>query len=199
MRQIVDDLLDRASLDAGTLALHREPTNVAEIFAASREFFAPLATDHFIDLVMRDDAGLSPVNADPHRLLQVLANLVGNAIKFTPAGGRVELLAQVVDDDLRPAPSSGKRQSAVRFSVSDTGCGISTEDFPHIFERYWQSPTEHNKGAGLGLGIAKGLIEAHGQLLNVESVVGTGSTFSFNLPVTVPEIPNHPGNGAPRQ
>jgi signal transduction histidine kinase len=199
MRQIVDDLLDRASLDAGTLALHREPTNVAEIFAASREFFAPLATEHFIALVMQEDAGLSSVNADPHRLLQVLANLVGNAIKFTPAGGRVELLAQGVDDDLRPAPSSGKRQSAVRFSVSDTGCGISTEDFPHIFERYWQSPTEHNKGAGLGLGIAKGLIEAHGQLLNVESVVGTGSTFSFNLPNTVPEIPNHLGNGAPDQ
>jgi signal transduction histidine kinase len=195
MRQIVDDLLDRASLDAGTLALHRKPTNVAEVFAASREFFAPIAIDHSIDLVMREDAGLSPVNADPHRLLQILANLVGNAIKFTLPGGRVELLAQAVDDDLSPAPSSGNRQSAVRFSVSDTGCGISTEDFPHIFERYWQAPTEHNRGAGLGLGITKGLIEAHGQQLNVETVVGTGSIFWFNLPVTLTEIPTHPGNG----
>jgi signal transduction histidine kinase len=195
MRQIVDDLLDRASLDAGTLALHRKPTNVAEIFAASRELFAPIATDHFIDLVMREDAGLSPVNADPHRLLQILANLVGNAIKFTLPGGRVELLAQAVDDDLTSALLIGKRQSAVRFSVSDTGCGISTDDLPHIFERYWQSPTEHNKGAGLGLGITKGLIEAHGQQLNVESVVGTGSIFWFTFPVIV-DVLQQFGNGA---
>jgi signal transduction histidine kinase len=198
MRQIVDDLLDRASLDAGTLALHREATSVAEVFAVSRQLFAPIAADHFIDLVMREDAALPQVSADPHRLLQVLANLVGNAIKFTPAGGRVELLARAINDDLTPALSSGKRQTAVRFSVTDTGCGISPEDFPHIFERYWQSPTEHNKGAGLGLGIAKGLIEAHGQQLNVESIVGTGSTFWFSLPIGIPEIPN-PGHGAPHQ
>ena len=197
MRQIVDDLLDRASLDAGTLALHRKPTNVAGLFVTCRQFFAPMAADHSIDLVMREVAGLDPVNADPHRLLQVLANLIGNAIKFTPAGGRVELLAEVVDDDLTSALLIGRRESAVRFSVSDTGCGISKEDLPHIFERYWQSPTEHNKGAGLGLGIAKSLIEAHGQQLNVESVVGTGSTFWFNLPITVTEIPHYLGNGAP--
>jgi signal transduction histidine kinase len=156
-----------------------------------------MAADHSIDLVMREDAGVDPVNADPHRLLQVLANLIGNAIKFTPAGGRVELLAEAVDDDLTSALLIGRQESAVRFSVSDTGCGISKEDLPHIFERYWQSPTEHNKGAGLGLGIAKSLIEAHGQQLNVESVVGTGSTFWFNLPITVTEIPHHLGNGAP--
>jgi signal transduction histidine kinase len=197
MRQIVDDLLDRASLDAGTLALHCKPTNVGEIFVASRQFFAPTATDRSIDFVVREDAGLDPVNADPHRLLQVLANLIGNAIKFTPAGGRVELLARAVDGDLTSALLIGRRESAVRFSVSDTGCGISTEDLPHIFERHWQSPTENNKGAGLGLGIAKGLIEAHGRQLNVESVVGTGSTFWFNLPIAIPELPYHRGNGAP--
>ncbi len=196
MRQIVDDLLDRASLDAGSLALHRKPTDVAELFAASRQFFSPMATDHSIDLVMREDAGLEPVDADPHRLLQVLANLIGNAIKFTPAGGRVELLAQAVDDDLTSALLTGRRGSAVRFSVSDTGAGISAEDLPHIFERYWQSPTKHNNGAGLGLGIAKGLTEAHGRQLNVESVVGTGSTFWFTLPIMITEVPDHLGNGA---
>jgi signal transduction histidine kinase/DNA-binding NarL/FixJ family response regulator len=196
MRQIVEDLLDRASLDAGSLALHRQPTRVTELFAASRQLFAPMATEHAIDLVLREDADLPSVNADPHRLLQVLANLVGNAIKFTPEGGRVELLAEAVEDDLTAALRTGKRGSAVRFTVSDTGSGIPTEDLTHIFERYWQSPTDHNKGAGLGLAIAKGLIEAHGRQLNVESVVGSGSSFWFTIPVANADVPQHHGNGA---
>jgi signal transduction histidine kinase/DNA-binding response OmpR family regulator len=196
MRQIVDDLLDQASLDAGTLALHRQPTCVKDLFGASRELFAPMATEHAIDLVLHEDADLPRVNADPHRLLQVLANLIGNAIKFTPDGGRVKLVAQAVEDDLTAALLSGKRGSAVRFTVSDTGSGIATEDLTHIFERYWQSPTDHKNGAGLGLAIAKGLIEAHGRQLNVESVVGSGSSFWFTIPVTNGDVLQHYGNGA---
>jgi signal transduction histidine kinase/DNA-binding response OmpR family regulator len=196
MRQIVEDLLDRASLDAGTLALHRQPTCVRDLFAASRQLFAPMATEHAIDLILREDADLPSVNADPHRLLQVLANLVGNAIKFTPEGGRVELLAQSVEDDLTAALLSGKRGSAVRFTVSDTGSGIPTEDLTHIFERYWQSPADNHEGTGLGLAIAKGLVEAHGRQLNVESVVGSGSSFWFTIPVTNGDALQHYGNGA---
>jgi signal transduction histidine kinase len=196
MRQIVEDLLDRASLDAGTLALHRQSTCVKDLFGASRELFAPMATEHSIDLVLHEDADLPSVNADPHRLLQVLANLIGNAIKFTPDGGRVELLAQAVEDDLTATLLTGKRGSAVRFTVSDTGPGIATADLTHIFERYWQSPTDHNKGAGLGLAIAKGLIEAHGRQLNVESVVGSGSSFWFTIPVTNGDVLQHYENGA---
>jgi signal transduction histidine kinase/DNA-binding response OmpR family regulator len=196
MRQIVEDLLDQASLDAGTLALHRQSTCVKDLFGASRELFAPMATEHSIDLVLHEDADLPSVNADPHRLLQVLANLIGNAIKFTPDGGRVELLAQAVEDDLTATLLMGKRGSAVRFTVSDTGPGIATADLTHIFERYWQSPTDHNKGAGLGLAIAKGLIEAHGRQLNVESVVGSGSSFWFTIPVTNGDVLQHHGNGA---
>jgi signal transduction histidine kinase/DNA-binding NarL/FixJ family response regulator len=195
MRQIVEDLLDRASLDAGTLALHRRPTCVRDLFGASRELFAPMATEHAVDLVLHEDADLPPVNADPDRLLQVLANLVGNAIKFTPEGGRVELLAQAVEDDLTAALLTGKRGSAVRFTVSDTGSGIPAEDLTHVFERYWQSPTDNRKGAGLGLAIAKGLIEAHGRQLNVESVVGSGSSFWFTIPVIV-DVLQQFGTGA---
>jgi signal transduction histidine kinase/DNA-binding NarL/FixJ family response regulator len=195
MRQIVEDLLDRASLDAGTLALHRQPTCVKDLFGASRELFAPMATEHAIDLVLHEDADLPSVNGDPHRLLQVLANLVGNAIKFTPEGGRVEVLAEAVEDDLTAALLTGKRGSAVRFTVSDTGFGIPAEDLTHIFERYWQSPTDNRKGAGLGLAIAKGLIEAHGRQLNVESVVGSGSSFWFTIPVFV-DVLQQFGSGA---
>jgi signal transduction histidine kinase len=155
-----------------------------------------MATERAIDLVLHEDADLPSVNADPHRLLQVLANLIGNAIKFTPVGGRVELLAQAVEDDLTAALLTGKRGSAVRFTVSDTGSGIPTEDLKHIFERYWQSPTDNKKGAGLGLAIAKGLIEAHGRQLNVESVVGSGSSFWFTIPDTSGDVLPHYGNGA---
>jgi signal transduction histidine kinase/DNA-binding NarL/FixJ family response regulator len=190
MRQIVEDLLDRASLDAGTLALHPQPTSVKDLFSASRELFAPAAAERAVVLVVHEDADLPAVNADPHRLLQVLANLVGNAIKFTPEGGRVEVVAQAVED-----PTAGKRGSAVRFTVSDTGSGIPAEDLTHVFERYWQSPTDSRKGAGLGLAIAKGLVEAHGRQLNVESVVGRGSCFWFTIPVTI-DVLQQFGSGA---
>jgi K+-sensing histidine kinase KdpD len=98
MQQIVEDLIDRASLDAGSLALHRRSTPVDELFEAAWTMFAGVATKHSIDLVLRPAMDLPPVDVDPHRLLQALANLINNAIKFTPVGGRVELVAQTVDE-----------------------------------------------------------------------------------------------------
>jgi signal transduction histidine kinase len=182
MQQIVDDLLDRASLDAGNLALHRRATTVAEVFDAAQLMFAGVAEERSIDFVLRHGSSVVTVNADPDRLLQVLSNLISNAMKFTGAGGRVELIAQTVEDDLSAAVRAGKQGQAVRFTVSDTGTGISTEDLTHVFDWYWQSPTGKKKGAGLGLAIAKGLIEAHQQRLNVESVLGVGSSFWFTMP-----------------
>jgi signal transduction histidine kinase len=195
MQEIVEDLLDRASLDAGNLALHRRPTNVIELLDASRELFARSASEHAVELRLHRDADLPRIDADPHRMLQVLANLIGNAIKFTPAGGRVELLAQFVEGDLSAALLAGKPSMAVRFTVSDTGSGIPAEDLSHIFERYWQSPTDRNNGAGLGLAIAKGLIEAHGSRLNVDSVLGCGSNFWFAIPVANGDAYNVRANG----
>jgi signal transduction histidine kinase len=185
MQQIVEDLLDRASLDAGNLALHRRATPVAELFEAARSMFAPVAEQHSIDLVLLRPSDLPSVDVDPHRLLQVLSNLINNAMKFTPAGGRVELMAKSVDDDLANAFLGAEQSAAVRFSVSDNGSGISSEDLTHVFDWYWQSPKGTKSGAGLGLAIAKGLIEAHLSRLYVESVPGTGSSFWFTIPAAM--------------
>ncbi|MEA2763834.1 MAG: hypothetical protein QOK07_238 [Gemmatimonadaceae bacterium] len=191
MQQIVEDLLDRASLDAGRLALHRRPTSVAELFDATRLMFAAGAVQRSIDLVLDAAADLPCVDVDPHRLLQVLSNLISNAMKFTPSGGKVQLFARPVEDDLSDALLNGPRTPAVRFTVSDTGSGISSDELRHIFDWYWQSPKGPGKGAGLGLAIAKGLLEAHSSRLNVDSVPGTGSSFWFTVPAAN-------GHGVPR-
>jgi signal transduction histidine kinase/DNA-binding NarL/FixJ family response regulator len=195
MQQIVEDLLDRASLDAGRLALHRRPTSVAEILDAARLMFAASAAQRTIDLVLDDGADLPSVDVDPHRLLQVLSNLISNAMKFTPSGGRVQLLAQAVEEDLSGVLLNGTGGHAVRFTVSDTGLGISSDELRHIFDWYWQSPKGPSKGAGLGLAIAKGLIEAHSSRLNVESVPGSGSSFWFTVPTANGHGLARAGNG----
>jgi signal transduction histidine kinase len=193
MQQIVEDLLDRASLDAGNLGLHRRPTSVSEIFDASRQLFALPASDRSIELTLCPGADLPAVDADPHRLLQVLSNLIGNSIKFTQPGGKVELVAQLVEED--SSSSLPRSDRGVRFIVNDTGSGIPAEELSHIFERYWQSPKEKNKGAGLGLAIAKGLVEAHGSRLHVDSIVGRGTSFWFCLGASNDDKGNVSGNG----
>jgi signal transduction histidine kinase len=121
---------------------------------------------------------LPDIWADQHRLLQVLENLIGNAIKFTPAGGRITVGA-----------SPGERE--VLFRVSDTGCGISPTDLPHVFDRFWQA-RKGREGAGLGLPIASGIIAGHGGQIWVKSTLGHGTTFSF----TIPRADAVPGRGA---
>jgi signal transduction histidine kinase len=196
MQQIVEDLLDRASLDNGNLALHRKPTTVADLFNAARELFARVANERSIELILHEEDHLPCVDADPNRLLQVLSNLINNAIKFTPAGGHVELAAVRVDDNLAVAQITPGHRNAVCFIVSDTGHGIPNEDLTHIFERYWQSPTRQNNGSGLGLTIAKALVEAHNSSLHVSSVVGTGSRFWFALPAVMGAAVNYNGAGS---
>jgi len=111
------------------------------------------------------------VYADAARIQQVLSNLVGNAVKFTPRNGRVTVCAERIDGE-------------VRFGVIDTGPGIPPEQVPHIFGRFWQAQTSDRRGIGLGLAIAKGIVEAHNGRIWVESHVGLGSTFYFTLPTT---------------
>src|SRR5207248_10835036 len=111
-----------------------------------------------------------PVRADAARIHQVLANILGNAIKFTPDGGMVTLRAQHAGN-------------SVRFSVTDTGPGIDEEDRPHLFDRFWQVPSTASMGSGLGLFIARAIVESHDGTIGVESVVGKGTTFAFHLPV----------------
>ena len=182
MEQIVADLIDRTSLDAGTLTLQRRATPVPELFDAVSSMFADVAKQHSIELSLRLANGLPLVDVDPHRLLQVLSNLINNALKFTAAGGHVELAAQQVEDDSGKALLAGQLRSPVRFMVKDTGSGISPDDLSHVFDWYWQSPKGNTKGTGLGLAIAKGLIEAHLSELYVESALGVGSSFWFTMP-----------------
>ena len=109
-------------------------------------------------------------SADTARLLQVLSNLVGNAIKFTPRGGVITVRIEPLGDE-------------VRFAVRDTGPGIAPDQVPHIFGRFWQANRKDRRGIGLGLAIAKGIVEVHGGRIWVESTLGAGSTFYFTIPV----------------
>jgi signal transduction histidine kinase len=104
---------------------------------------------------------------DRERVLQVLSNLIGNALKFTSEGGTITVSAR-------------EREGVVRFAVSDTGCGIAADQLPHIFDRYWQAKSARD-GVGLGLSIAKGIVEAHGGRIWVESRINQGTTFYFTL------------------
>jgi signal transduction histidine kinase len=113
---------------------------------------------------------LPPIHADSARIQQVLSNLVGNAIKFTPPGGRITVRAE------RAGPNE------VRVVVSDTGPGIAPEMLPHVFSRFWQGKRSDRRGVGLGLSIAKGIIEAHDGRIWVESRPGEGTKFIFSLP-----------------
>ena len=107
--------------------------------------------------------------ADRDRLLQVFDNLIGNALKFTPPGGHIRVGAALNEDE-------------VQFWVADTGVGVAAEDLPHVFDRFWQAHKAERRGTGLGLTIVKGIIEAHGGRIRVESTLGMGTTFFFALP-----------------
>jgi signal transduction histidine kinase len=170
MQRLRQDLLDVASIEAGRLSVEPEPHDPATLLAEAAELFGPVAAEHGIDLALRPAAPLPAVRADRSRVLQVLGNLIGNAIKFTPRDGRITLAADADPD-------------AVRLSVTDTGTGIPPEHLPHVFDRFWKVREGNRHGAGLGLAIARGIIEAHGGEIQVESTPGAGTTFTLTLPV----------------
>jgi signal transduction histidine kinase len=168
MNRLIQDLLDVAKLEAGRLGVDPRPTEVAPIVAEAMDMLRPIASEKAIrlDVVVAD--GLPMITADAGRVLQVLSNLVGNAIKFTPADGRVSI---------RVEPFAG----SVRFCVADTGPGIPPEQLPHIFGQFWQADQSDRRGIGLGLAIAKGIVEAHGGRISVESRLDEGTSFYFTL------------------
>jgi signal transduction histidine kinase len=170
MNRLIQDLLDVRRIDSGRLSLDAKPESVETMLGEATEMLRPLASAAALELTCDVDEGVPPVAADASRILQVLSNLVGNAIKFTPAGGRVRVHAESSDGE-------------VRFTVSDTGQGIPPEQLPHVFGRYWQGVRTDRRGVGLGLAIAKGIVEAHKGRIWVESQVGVGSNFIFTLPV----------------
>jgi len=170
MRHMIDDLLDVASLDSGRLTVKLGDHDVRKLFEEMALTQAPLAAEKRIAL--RFDAppvGLI-MRCDRDRVIQVLSNLIGNSIKFTPHGGSVVVAA-----------SATATQGLV--TVSDSGPGIPATVRPHIFERFWQAEETARKGRGLGLYIAKGLVEAQGGAIWVDSKTDQGTTFSFTLPL----------------
>ena len=174
--ELIQNLLDASRIEAGQLRIAPRPAAVGPIVRAAADVLAPLADERGLALCAEVAAELPPVHIDAPRVQQVISNLVGNAIKFTPSGGCVTISARL-------AGEAGGARGSVEVAVSDTGSGIPPEHLPHVFDRYWQASRATRRGAGLGLPIAKGLVEAHGGRLWVESVVGEGSTFRFTLPV----------------
>jgi len=171
MRHMIDDLLDVASLDAGRLTVSVGPHDVRRVFEDTTAVLGPLAAEKGVGLQVEPPADDLVVRCDRHRVLQVLSNLVGNAIKFTPEGGSITVAARTMSPQ-------------VLVTVRDTGPGISPTVRPHIFERFWQAEETARKGRGLGLYIAKGLVEAQGGALWVDSSPAEGgTTFSFTLPL----------------
>jgi signal transduction histidine kinase len=138
-----------------------------------------LAASASIDLRFALSRELPDIWVDRDRLLQVFKNLIGNAMKFTKPGGRITVGAEA-------------RNSEVLFWVKDTGAGISQEDLPHVFDRFWQAAGARRLGAGLGLQITKGIVAAHGGRIWVESTAGRGSCFYFSIPTGGPEEEDRP-------
>jgi signal transduction histidine kinase len=133
-----------------------------------------LASSSSLELRIEADSNVPDIWGDRDRLLQVFENLIGNAIKFTPAGGCITVGAASHDHE-------------VIFRVADTGSGIAPEDLPRVFDRFWQATRANRQGAGLGLPITKGIVEAHGGRIWVESTPNRGTTFSFTIPETTSE------------
>lgn len=171
MERLLADLVDLTSMEAGKLSLEQQPQQVGELLAEAMELLEPLGQQQGVEVRLRPVEEPLVVLCDRSRILQVLSNLAGNAIKFTPQQGQVELRV-------------ARREGHAVFSVSDTGLGIKAEELPHLFERYWRAQgAQKTAGSGLGLAIAKGIVEAHGGRIQVESQPGHGSTFSFTLPL----------------
>jgi signal transduction histidine kinase len=168
MDRLVRDLLDLASVDSGSLALELAPRAAEEIAREVRSTFDAPARDKGVALAVDVAPGLPPVSCDKDRIAQALGNLVANAIKFTPAGGAVHI--RVALDD-----------GGIRFLVEDTGQGIDPAAQAHLFDRYWHTAQPRREGHGLGLSIAKGIVEGHGGRIQVTSAPGQGSTFSIWL------------------
>ncbi len=170
MRRLIEDLLDIVSIEEGRLSIQRGPIEPAQLAHEAVESLQAQAEDRQLGLEAVVGTGLRAISCDRERIIQVLTNLIGNALKFTPTGGRVSVRVMAQGEE------------AV-FAVTDTGAGISEEQRQRIFDRFWQADSADRRGRGLGLAIAKGIIEAHGGRIWVESEVGRGSTFCFTLPL----------------
>lgn len=169
---LIDDLFQMAQIDAGGLQLDLAPNSLSDLISDTLESFSELAIRQGISLAGTVDPDVDPVRMDAARIGRVLNNLVGNALRHTPAQGSVQVCAR----------REGQRVEVV---VSDNGEGIRPQDLPHVFEQFYRGEKSRSRatgGAGLGLAIARGIVQAHGGEIRVESEAGKGTRFIFSLP-----------------
>ncbi|KYG06880.1 histidine kinase [Sorangium cellulosum] len=173
MEQLIRTMLDAATLETSKFSVTPAPCAVDDLLRETLELFGPLAESKQVRIEQSVSAPGLVISAERGRVLQVLSNLVGNALKFTPQGGRVTL-------------SVDRESEVARFGVIDTGPGIPREDLQSIFERFWKVEAPGERGTGLGLYIAKGIVDAHGGRIWAESEVGRGARFYVTLPLVEP-------------
>lgn len=174
LSSLIDDLFQMAQLDAGGFPLHRAEASLSDLISDTLESFTELAKQGEITLEGNVDSDVDPVRMDTQAIGRVLNNLISNALRHTPPMGRVSVWVR----------RSGR---ALEVTISDTGEGIRADDLPHIFERFYRGDAARSRnrgtgGAGLGLAIARGIVQAHGGDIRVDSEIGRGTQFTFNIP-----------------
>lgn len=173
LNRLIDDVRDVSLGDVGQLHLTWGAVDVAALVDEVGDLFGPLAQLEQLDLAYRADPTLGPIDGDAGRIRQVVVNLVANAVRYTPAGGRVDVTA-------RPAADG-----TITIAVEDTGTGIAPHDLPHVFRRFYRADTSRSRqtgGTGLGLAVADRLVQAHGGHITVQSQLGQGTVFTVTLP-----------------
>jgi signal transduction histidine kinase len=172
LQHLIDDLRTLSLADAGELPLMRQFIPPHALLERTAAAYKAQAQAHNIMLEVQSGADVPDLDVDPERMAQVLGNLVGNALRYTPPNGKITLGARLIGQ-------------TVILQIRDTGSGIAAADLPHVFERFYRAdPARQQSGAsGLGLAIAKGIVEAHGGVISVESMLGQGTTFTITLPI----------------
>ena len=177
LTRMISDLLDLSRIEAGRVELKLGPVPITELVTDVAESLQSIAREKSLVVEVLHTSSIPTLQADRDRLTQILTNLIGNAIKFTPCGGKIQVKTQATDEGV------------LQISVADTGCGISPEELPKVFDKFYRAegtPTDA-PGAGLGLAIVKSIVELHGGRLWAESTPGTGSCFFFTIPLGQPE------------
>jgi signal transduction histidine kinase len=172
LARLVEDLRTLTRADAGELALARRPIDIGDLVARAMSAYQPQATTADVDLTAETQAGLEPIELDPDRMLQVLNNLLSNALFHTPAGGRIVVRSVAI-----PA--------GIRLSIQDSGPGFPPEDVGRVFDRFYRSDAARQRedgGTGLGLAIARSIVEAHGGKIWAEVPVAGGALVALELP-----------------
>lgn len=170
MDALIQDLLDVTRLESGRFSLSQSAVSLGDVFDITINTMAPLAADRGVRVTHSSTVDLPAVDGDQDRLVQLMTNLVSNAIKYSPSGSEVRIDSRVEND-------------FVVVAVADNGIGISADELPLVFDRFWQSKRTTRSGAGLGLAIARGIVRAHGGDIHIASTVGKGTIVSFTLPI----------------